>query len=103
MLLADDTTVRAGPTTGGRGGRQSVVVAAVWLITRIAAMAAVSLTPQILADLTIYQRWLPYFHSGAFPGDDATWQYPPGASLLIEAADALPTSFRWSFAALMHK
>ena len=101
MLLAEDASVRTDTTTGSRRGWQYGVVAGVWLLTRIVAVATVSLTPQILADLTIYQRWLPYFHAGAFPGDDPTWQYPPGVSLLIEAAAALPTSFRWSFAALM--
>ena len=103
MVLAAD--VAAAPGTAGHPGRTSrsavVAVALTWLATRVVAVTTVSLTPWMLADLTIYQRWLPYFQAGAFPGDDPTWQYPPGAAVFITAADALPWDYRWSFAALM--
>ncbi|WTB19383.1 DUF2029 domain-containing protein [Streptomyces sp. NBC_00829] len=39
---------------------------------------------------TLYRRWYEQLVQGAFPLDDVTWQYPPGAAVVFLAPGALP-------------
>ncbi|MFG3350104.1 glycosyltransferase 87 family protein [Streptomyces sp. NPDC048018] len=39
----------------------------------------------------LYRHWYGQFAQGTFPPDDVTWQYPPGAGLVIMAPGALPS------------
>lgn len=49
----------------------------------------------------LYRRWYEQLATGAFPASDPTWQYPPGAGLVILAPGALPgTTFFQGFVAL---
>ncbi|WP_433888885.1 glycosyltransferase 87 family protein [Streptomyces sp. CA-111067] len=38
----------------------------------------------------VYQVWYPVLRSGAFPLNDVTWQYPPGAAAVLLAPGLLP-------------
>ncbi|MFF9015288.1 glycosyltransferase 87 family protein [Streptomyces sp. NPDC014870] len=38
----------------------------------------------------LYQIWYRQFAQGTYPVDDVTWQYPPGAGLVIMSPGALP-------------
>ncbi|MFG2769479.1 glycosyltransferase 87 family protein [Streptomyces sp. NPDC048350] len=38
----------------------------------------------------LYQHWYRQFGHGTFPVNDVTWQYPPGAGLVIMSPGALP-------------
>ncbi|MGW6569543.1 glycosyltransferase 87 family protein [Streptomyces sp. NPDC054975] len=38
----------------------------------------------------LYQIWYRQFAEGTFPVDDVTWQYPPGAGLVIMSPGVLP-------------
>ena len=73
------------------------VIATVWLATRMFAVASVDMTPWMLHDLDVYQSWLPHLSGMSFPVDDPTWQYPPGAGLVLLAAHGWSVDFRWSF------
>ncbi|MFI6641674.1 glycosyltransferase 87 family protein [Streptomyces sp. NPDC050504] len=49
----------------------------------------------------LYRRWYEQLATGAFPEGDPTWQYPPGAGLVILSPGALPgTTFFQGFVAL---
>jgi hypothetical protein len=39
---------------------------------------------------TLYRRWYEQLGQGAFPLNDVTWQYPPGAALVFLSPGALP-------------
>ncbi|MEU6882599.1 glycosyltransferase 87 family protein [Streptomyces sp. NPDC046712] len=39
----------------------------------------------------LYQLWYRQFAQGTFPVDDVTWQYPPGAGLVIMSPGVLPS------------
>ncbi|WP_075975503.1 glycosyltransferase family 87 protein [Actinokineospora bangkokensis] len=41
-------------------------------------------------EVTYYQRWHDVLSSGTFPVDDVTWQYPPGAALVMLLPKLLP-------------
>lgn len=76
-------------------------IVAAWLATRALAVLSIDMTPWMLHDLEVYTGWLPALSSGAFPVDDPTWQYPPGASLVFLGADLGSIDFRWSFTVLV--
>ncbi len=80
-------------------GRWSVYACVVvaWVAARGIAIVSTSLTPWMLNDLVVYQSWLPSLRGMAFPADDPTWQYPPGAALVFLSADRLPGDFDWAF------
>ncbi|MFF4648957.1 glycosyltransferase 87 family protein [Streptomyces sp. NPDC001380] len=48
----------------------------------------------------IYHGWYEVLRTGTFPLDDVTWQYPPGAALVILAPGLLPWSYLTSFMVL---
>lgn len=85
------------PAGGSARWAEYIALVAVWLGTRAFALASVDMTPWMLNDLEVYQRWLPALQHLAFPVLDPTWQYPPGASLVFLGADLSPIPFRWSF------
>jgi len=76
---------------------RSVALVAVWLATRVIALLSVDMTPWMLHDLEVYTGWIPGLREGQFPVGDATWQYPPGASLMFLSASMIPIDFRWAF------
>ena len=45
----------------------------------------------------IYHGWYGVLQTGTFPLDDVTWQYPPGAALVIMLPGLLPWSYLVSF------
>ncbi|MEU0372141.1 glycosyltransferase 87 family protein [Streptomyces sp. NPDC006283] len=69
---------------------------AVWVLTRTALLLLVLgvLTcpgPDVTTDVSvIYQGWQEVLRTGTYPLDDVTWQYPPGAALVIVAPGLLP-------------
>ncbi|WP_244178575.1 glycosyltransferase 87 family protein [Streptomyces rubellomurinus] len=90
----------------GRLGRPLGALAALgvtWLATRavlILAMTGVLKAPggDVSADVwMIYHAWYGVLQTGTFPFDDVTWQYPPGAALVILLPGLLPWSYLVSF------
>lgn len=81
-----------------RPTRLYVLVVAVWALTRAIAWAILPHIPHVLNDIDIYEGWLPTIRGGGFPVGDPTWQYPPGAGLLLALPDLAPGAFLPSFA-----
>jgi hypothetical protein len=48
----------------------------------------------------LYHRWYGQFLTGVFPLHDATWQYPPGAALVMLAPGLLPLTYLQGFVVL---
>ncbi|WP_063795963.1 glycosyltransferase 87 family protein [Streptacidiphilus griseoplanus] len=48
----------------------------------------------------IYHGWYEVLKTGTFPMDDVTWQYPPGAALVMLAPGLLPWSYLTDFMVL---
>ncbi|MFE6070689.1 glycosyltransferase 87 family protein [Streptomyces sp. NPDC056525] len=87
-----DTFTSATFVTVGRG--PYLAVAAVWLITRV-GMVLLLLRDTlgiggVGREVDLYQHWYEQFAQGTFPPGDATWQYPPGAGLVIMSPGVLP-------------
>jgi hypothetical protein len=85
-------------------GRTWAVV--VWAVTRAAFLLfvcrVVRFPGQYLANdvSTVYHGWYEVLRGGTFPLSDVTWQYPPGAAVVILAPRVLPfldytTAFVW--------
>jgi hypothetical protein len=75
---------------------------AAWLATRVVLLLMVTgvLKPggDITADVSvIYHGWYGVLQTGTFPLDDVTWQYPPGAAVVILLPGLLPWSYLVSF------
>jgi hypothetical protein len=88
------------PSATARGVPSWPVYAAfavLWLGTRAFAIASIDMTPWMLHDLEVYQSWLPQLQSLTFPVGDPTWQYPPGAGLVLLMASVGTIDLRWSF------
>lgn len=74
-----------------------------WLATRVLILLMVLGVLRISgADVTadvsvIYHGWYQVLQTGTFPLDDVTWQYPPGAALVILLPGLLPWSYLVSF------
>ncbi|GJF32956.1 membrane protein [Kitasatospora sp. NE20-6] len=74
-----------------------------WLATRtlILLMATGVLRfsgTDVSSDISvIYHGWYEVLQTGTFPLDDVTWQYPPGAALVILLPGLLPWSYLVSF------
>ncbi|MFD9129565.1 glycosyltransferase 87 family protein [Kitasatospora sp. NPDC059571] len=74
-----------------------------WLATRalIVLMAVGVLRisgTDVSSDISvIYHGWYEVLQTGTFPLDDVTWQYPPGAALVILLPGVLPWSYLVSF------
>ncbi|WP_460108108.1 glycosyltransferase 87 family protein [Streptomyces sp. YKOK-J1] len=86
-----------------------LALTAVWLVTR--ALMSWLLThdssPLLGGGAVPREVWRLYFHwygvlsHGAFPAHDSTWQYPPGAGMVLLAPGALPwLTYFQSFVAL---
>lgn len=77
-----------GTTTRSRL-RSAVLPAACWVWTRAVLMFYVyDVIPyishsDITADVQRYNGWTHVFSQGRFPAHDPTWQYPPGAAIII--------------------
>ncbi|MEV6011625.1 glycosyltransferase family 87 protein [Streptomyces sp. NPDC051976] len=78
----------------------------VWAVTRAAFLLfvcrVVHFPGQYLANdvSTVYHGWYEVLRGGTFPLADVTWQYPPGAAVVILAPRVLPflgytTAFVW--------
>lgn len=78
----------------GRG--PALALAVVWVVTR-AGMALLLLRDSLGVGgvgrevYVLYQLWYRQFAQGTFPVDDVTWQYPPGAGLVIMSPGVLPS------------
>ncbi|MFI1013368.1 glycosyltransferase 87 family protein [Streptomyces sp. NPDC020965] len=73
----------------------AVALAVVWTVTRL-GMLALLLVDRI-GDTgvagevhALYRGWYDQLRLGAFPLDDVTWQYPPGAAFVFLSPAALP-------------
>ncbi|MFI9362940.1 glycosyltransferase 87 family protein [Kitasatospora sp. NPDC053057] len=93
-------------TSRGRLGRPLGALAALgatWVATRtvlVLLMTGVLKSPggDVTADVwMIYHAWYGVLQTGTFPFDDVTWQYPPGAALVILLPGLLPWSYLTSF------
>ncbi|MET9377291.1 glycosyltransferase 87 family protein [Streptomyces sp. NPDC002992] len=77
----------------GRG--PALALAIVWTLTR-AGMLLLLLRDSLGVGgvgrevYVLYQHWYQQFTHGTFPMDDVTWQYPPGAGLVIMSPGVLP-------------
>lgn len=75
-------------------GRSWAVIT--WVVTRAAFLLfvfeVVHFPGQYIAHdvSTVYHRWYGVLRHGTFPLHDVTWQYPPGAALVILAPALLP-------------
>jgi hypothetical protein len=74
-----------------------------WLATRaLVLLMAVGVLrisgTDVSSDVSvIYHGWYEVLQTGTFPLDDVTWQYPPGAALVIMLPGLLPWSYLVSF------
>ncbi|MEV7779121.1 glycosyltransferase 87 family protein [Kitasatospora sp. NPDC088351] len=66
----------------------------VLLMTGVLKMAGGDITTDVWL---IYHGWYGVLQTGTFPLDDVTWQYPPGAALVILLPGLLPWSYLVSF------
>ncbi|WP_055599901.1 glycosyltransferase 87 family protein [Streptomyces aureus] len=87
-----DTFTSATFVTVGRG--PYLAVASVWLITRV-GMVLLLLRDTlgiggVGREVDLYRHWYEQFAQGTFPPGDVTWQYPPGAGLVIMSPGVLP-------------
>ncbi|MER6395112.1 glycosyltransferase 87 family protein [Kitasatospora sp. NPDC001603] len=64
------------------------------LVTGVLRMAGGDITTDVWL---IYHGWYGVLQTGTFPLDDVTWQYPPGAALVIMLPGLLPWSYLVSF------
>ncbi|WP_329119955.1 glycosyltransferase family 87 protein [Streptomyces sp. NBC_01353] len=88
-----DTFTSATFVNVGRG--PALALAVVWVVTR-AGMALLLLRDTLGVGgvgrevHVLYQHWYREFAHGTFPVNDITWQYPPGAGLVIMSPGMLP-------------
>ncbi len=67
-----------------------------WALTRAVLLLCVFKVftvpgPDVTSDVSvIYRGWYEVFHTGSYPLDDVTWQYPPAAALAVLSPDLLP-------------
>jgi hypothetical protein len=69
----------------------------IWVILRHPVIADTDLTYDVT---TLYVKWYDILASGVFPIGDVTWQYPPGAALVVLAPGLLPFDYLHSFVLL---
>ncbi|MFD7591470.1 glycosyltransferase 87 family protein [Kitasatospora sp. NPDC059812] len=87
----------------GRPFGALAALGATWLATRTVLVLLMTgvvkgLGGDITADVwMIYHAWYGVLQTGTFPFDDVTWQYPPGAALVILLPGLLPWSYLVSF------
>ncbi|MFV2120115.1 hypothetical protein ACE14D_17405, partial [Streptomyces sp. Act-28] len=68
---------------------------AVWALSRAAMLWLLTRHTLGIDDVgkevhVLYQHWYERIASGALPADETTWQYPPGAALLLLAPGTVP-------------
>ncbi|MEU1227100.1 glycosyltransferase family 87 protein [Streptomyces sp. NPDC005828] len=87
-----DTFTSATFVTVGRG--PLLALAAAWLLSRAGMLLLLSRDSLgiggVAREVDLYQHWYGQFASGTFPPGDVTWQYPPGAGLVIMSPGILP-------------
>ncbi|MFI1975372.1 glycosyltransferase 87 family protein [Streptomyces wedmorensis] len=87
-----DTFTSATFVTVGRG--PYLALAAVWLLTRAGMLLLLSRDDLGIGgvgrEVALYRHWYGQFAAGTFPPGDVTWQYPPGAGLVIMSPGILP-------------
>ncbi|MEU8523051.1 glycosyltransferase 87 family protein [Streptomyces sp. NBC_01216] len=79
--------------TVGRGPLLALVT--LWLLTRAGMLLLLVRDSLGIGGVgrevsVLYQFWYDQFTHGTFPVNDVTWQYPPGAALVIVSPAALP-------------
>ncbi|MFF2572865.1 glycosyltransferase 87 family protein [Streptomyces sp. NPDC058084] len=89
-----ETFTSATFVTVGRGPLLALGV--VWLLTRAGMLLLLDRDSLGIGGVAsevhvLYRYWYGQFAQGTFPPDDVTWQYPPGAGLVIMAPGALPS------------
>ncbi|WP_434093759.1 glycosyltransferase 87 family protein [Streptomyces filamentosus] len=87
-----DTFTSATFVTVGRG--PALALAAVWLVTRLGMLVLLASDSLGIGGVgqevqLLYRYWYGQFADGTFPPADPTWQYPPGAGLVIMAPGLL--------------
>ncbi|MFD9610970.1 glycosyltransferase 87 family protein [Streptomyces sp. NPDC004288] len=87
-----DTFTSATFVTVGRGPYLALGV--VWLLTRAGMLLLLARDDLGIGgvgrEVALYQHWYGKFADGTFPPGDVTWQYPPGAGLVIMSPGVLP-------------
>ncbi|MFF2778330.1 glycosyltransferase 87 family protein [Streptomyces sp. NPDC058052] len=87
-----DTFTSATFVTVGSG--PVLALAAVWLLTRVGMLVLLAGDSLGIGGVghevqLLYRYWYGLFADGTFPPSDPTWQYPPGAGLVIMAPGLL--------------
>ncbi|MCZ0979822.1 glycosyltransferase 87 family protein [Streptomyces diastatochromogenes] len=76
------------------GSARYLALAVVWLLTRAGMLLLLSRDSLGIGgvgrEVGLYQYWYGKFAEGTFPPGDVTWQYPPGAGLVIMSPGVLP-------------
>ncbi|MFD3566304.1 glycosyltransferase 87 family protein [Streptomyces sp. NPDC058667] len=87
-----DTFTSATFVTVGSG--PYLALASVWLLTRVGMVLLLVRDTLGIGgvgrEVELYQHWYTQFAQGTFPVGDVTWQYPPGAGLVIMSPGLLP-------------
>ena len=92
-------TAAPAPAAGGAlwalgGGWAATRVLIVLMVLGIVRISNLDVTTDISV---IYHGWYGVLQTGTFPMDDVTWQYPPGAALVMLLPGLLPWSYLISF------
>lgn len=87
----------AGTTRRRNGSLRAATLAAVWAATLVGMLALLLIDrvgdSGVAGEVhTLYRRWYEQLVQGAFPLDDVTWQYPPGAALIFLSPGVCLTS-----------
>jgi Glycosyltransferase family 87 len=69
----------------------------IWVILGHPVIRDTTLTYDVT---TLYVKWYDILASGVFPIGDVSWQYPPGAALVVLAPGLLPFDYLHSFVVL---
>ncbi|GGQ49673.1 glycosyltransferase 87 family protein [Kitasatospora griseola] len=91
------------PSGSAPSRRPLWALGAAWTVSRTLLVLVVSgvlriANTDVTADVSvIYHSWYEVLCTGTFPLDDVTWQYPPGAALVILLPGLLPWSYLVSF------
>ncbi|MGW2249813.1 glycosyltransferase 87 family protein [Kitasatospora sp. NPDC001660] len=103
MELAPAIETGSSRAPAGRPLGALAALVATWVTTRtllVLFVTGVLRSPggDVTADVwMIYHAWYGVLQTGTFPFDDVTWQYPPGAALVILLPGLLPWSYVVSF------
>ncbi|MFI0424260.1 glycosyltransferase 87 family protein [Spongiactinospora sp. 9N601] len=87
--------------------RAALTIIYLWLATRVLLLLMVLDVVTIFESVNVdvggvYQNWYGVMRTtGSLPVDDPTWQYPPGAALLMIAPSLLPFGYLSGFMAIL--